>query len=191
MGWAFVVVLKKAMGKWHSLTSVMMTMGCGGDIFLYSVSEDDYGVGRGTSFFSSFPTLNHSGIFHMYSHPISKIKRTAALTNPWPPCHDGRAVSGLHAGDCLQREGGDHSAGLRIAAERLWTRRVRAPVALAEDRFNSQHPHGSSQLSAVLVLGDLMPYSGLSGHHTFKWYIIRSGKTPINVILTKKSLHWR
>lgn len=73
------------MGKWHSLTSVMMTMGRGGDIFLYSVSDDDYGVG-GEHFFSlRFPTLNHSGIFHMCSHPISKIKRTAALTHPLTP----------------------------------------------------------------------------------------------------------
>lgn len=35
-----------------------------------------------------------------------------------------------------------------------------------EPKFDPQHPHGSSQASIFLVLGNLMPPSGLLGHQT-------------------------
>lgn len=37
-------------------------------------------------------------------------------------------------------------------------------------RFDSQHPRGTSQLSAITVPEDLTPLSDLFGHQSSLWY---------------------
>lgn len=110
----------KAMGKWHSLTS----------------EGEDYGVGGREHFFFSvsFPSLNHSvAIFVCAAAPISKIKRTTALTCHlapwhwwWQGCCLGTLCQSLRASHLSSWRWGSHThsvvetrltAGLRIAAE--------------------------------------------------------------------------
>lgn len=37
-------------------------------------------------------------------------------------------------------------------------------------RFSFYHPHGSSQLFAILSLGHLISFSGLHGYQPHTWY---------------------
>ena len=69
-------------------------------------------------------------------------------------------------------------------------------------RFNSQHPHGSSQVSVTPVPGDLIPSSGLHGHQAHTWctyihvdrthicFILKNFKPHIHTIFTFNYFLW-
>lgn len=54
-----------------------------------------------------------------------------------------------------------HFRGCREMAQWLWA------LAYGEPKFDSQHPHASSQPFVSPVLGDLVPTSGLWGHQAY------------------------